>query len=130
MSAADGILPPFGTDLRQPCIVRDVVDLAGDRWSVLVLAHLANSPLRFNTLQRCIGGISKQVLSRTLKRLEEDGFVSRKIYEVTPPQVEYALTGLGKSFLEPMRVLFAWAESHTDGIASSRQRFAAMRSPR
>lgn len=91
------------------------------------MAHLAEAPLRFNALQRAIGDISKQVLSRTLKRLEEDGFVRRKVYEATPPQVEYSLTEIGWSFLEPMKAVFAWAEAHHDVIVQSRTRFSAAR---
>lgn len=123
MTGSAGLLPPKGTDLDQPCVVRDVVDRVGDRWSLLVLAHLADAPLRFNALYRTIGDISKQVLSRTLRRLEEDGFVHRTVHDATPPQVEYRLTDIGYSFLEPMKALFAWAEAHQDAIMSSRKHF-------
>lgn len=127
MSGSSGLLPPPGTDLNQPCVVRDVVDRIGDRWSLLVMAHLAEAPVRFNALQRAIGDISKQVLSRTLKHLEEDGFVHRKVYDATPPQVEYSLTAIGWSFLEPMKAVFAWADAHRDDIVQSRRRFCAAR---
>jgi DNA-binding HxlR family transcriptional regulator len=122
-SGSAGLLPPAGTDLNQPCVVRDIVDRVGDRWSMLVLAHLADGPLRFNALQRTIGDVSKQVLSRTLQRLREDGLVHRQVLEANPPQVSYSLTQMGASFLEPLRGLIAWAEAHRDAIVASRQRF-------
>lgn len=123
MTGSRGLLPPAGTDLNQPCVVRDVVDRVGDRWSLLVLAHLADAPQRFNALHRTIGDISKQVLARTLRRLEEDGFVSRTVHDATPPQVEYALTAMGASFLDPLKALIGWAEAHQHAIAKARERF-------
>lgn len=123
-SSSFGLLPPAGTDLDQPCVVRDVIDRIGDRWSLLVLGHLAESSLRFNAMHRQIGDISKQVLSRTLRRLEEDGFVSRTVHDAKPPQVEYALTPMGMSFLKPMKAILDWADAHHDAITRSRDAFA------
>lgn len=124
VSAPIRLLPPAGTDLNQPCVVRDVIDRVGDRWSLLVLGHLAESSLRFNAMHRKIGDISKQVLSRTLRRLEEDGFISRTVHESNPPQVEYALSAMGISFLKPMKAILDWADAHHDSITQSRQQFA------
>ncbi|WLD96335.1 helix-turn-helix domain-containing protein [Agrobacterium leguminum] len=123
MTRSPRLLPPAGTDLNQPCVVRDVVDRVGDRWSLLVLAHLADEPQRFNALHRAIGDISKQVLSRTVRRLEEDGFVSRTVHAANPPQVEYALTEMGSSFLAPLKTLIGWAEAHQHNIAKARETF-------
>lgn len=123
MSRSRGLLPPEDTDLNQPCVVRDVVDRVGDRWSLLVLARLDDAPQRFNALHRIIGDVSKQVLSRTLKRLEEDGFVDRTVYTLNPPQVEYGLTAMGSSFLEPLKSLIGWAEAHQHAVAKARERF-------
>lgn len=120
-----GLFPPTGIDFDQPCVVRDVLDRVGDRWSLLVLAHLSEVPHRFNALHRAVGDISKQVLSRTLRRLEEDGFVSRTVLGTTPPQVEYALTAMGRSFLAPLKALVGWAETHHRSIVESRARFGA-----
>ncbi|CDO35267.1 helix-turn-helix domain-containing protein [Novosphingobium sp. KN65.2] len=123
MTGSKGLLPPSGTGFNQPCVVRDVVDRVGDRWSLLILAHLADAPLRFNALHRLIGDISKQVLARTLRRLEEDGFVSRTVFRSTPPQVEYALTGMGISFLSPLKTLIGWAVAHQHLISQARASF-------
>ncbi|PYE80632.1 winged helix-turn-helix transcriptional regulator [Pseudoroseicyclus aestuarii] len=112
--------PPFD----QPCPIRDVLDRIGDQWSLLVLDALARGTLRFNELLRAIGDVSKQMLSKTLKRLEQDGFVARRVYPEVPPRVEYALTDLGRSILEPMGQLVAWAEANHRAIVEARRRAA------
>src|SRR3954471_3813739 len=76
-----------------------------DKWSLLVVRVLGHGPLRFNALRREVGEISQKVLASTLRELEENGFVSRTVTPVTPPQVEYALTDLGREFLAPVRGL-------------------------
>lgn len=112
---------PFSFD--EPCPIRDVLDRIGDQWSLLVLEALENGTLRFNELMRAIGDISKQMLSRTLRRLEQDGFVRRTIYAEVPPRVEYTLTDLGRSFLGPMQHLIGWADTHHKTIVLSRRSF-------
>ncbi|MET4895834.1 helix-turn-helix domain-containing protein [Sphingomonadaceae bacterium jetA1] len=107
------------------CPIRDVLDRIGDQWSLLVLAALEPETLRFNTLLRRIGDVSKQMLSRTLRRLEEDGFVHRTVYPEVPPRVEYRLTELGRSFLEPMRGLVRWADRHQAAVEAARAAYRA-----
>lgn len=109
--------------LEQPCPIRDVLDRIGDQWSLLILEALAPGTLRFNALMREIGDISKQMLSRTLKQLEQDGFITRTLYPEVPPRVEYTLTPLGHSFLEPMQQLVAWADTHHRTIVAARRRY-------
>jgi DNA-binding HxlR family transcriptional regulator len=104
----------------QPCPIRDVLDRIGDQWSLLVLDALEGGTKRFNELMRALGDISKQMLSQTLKRLEEDGFVRRTVYPEVPPRVEYDLTPLGHSFLVPMRGLVAWADEHHRHVREAR----------
>jgi DNA-binding HxlR family transcriptional regulator len=108
---------------EQPCPIRDVLDRIGDQWSLLVLQALAGGTLRFNALLREVGDISRQMLSRTLKQLECDGFVSRTLYAEVPPRVDYELTALGRSFLEPMAVLVAWADAHHRAICDARRSY-------
>ncbi|PSJ22606.1 transcriptional regulator [Halomonas sp. ND22Bw] len=115
--------------LEQPCPIRDVLDRIGDQWSLLILEALAPGTLRFNALRREIGDISRQMLSRTLKQLEQDGFITRTLYAEVPPRVEYALTPLGRSFLEPMQQLVDWAEAHHRTIVAARARYRAEREP-
>lgn len=111
---------PFTFD--QPCPIRDVLDRIGDQWSLLVLEALAEKTLRFNELMREIGDVSKQMLSKTLKRLEQDGLVLRTLYPEVPPRVEYALTDLGRSIMEPLAVLIEWADANHRAIVESRRR--------
>lgn len=112
-------------DATGSCPIRDVLDRIGDQWTLLVLHALEGGTLRFNELMRRIGDVSKQMLSRTLKRLEEDGFVLRTLYPEVPPRVEYELTPLGRSFLEPMRGLVDWANAHHAAISAARRRYGA-----
>lgn len=115
--------PATGSD--EPCPIRDVLDRIGDQWTLLVLLSLKDGTLRFNELMRRIGDVSKQMLSRTLKRLEEDGFVLRTLYPEVPPRVEYTLTPLGRSLLLPMGELVEWADRHHDAIRDARRRYRA-----
>lgn len=111
------------TPFDQPCPIRDVLDRIGDQWSLLVLEALAPETKRFNTLMRELGDISKQMLSRTLRKLEQDGYVHRTVFAEVPPRVEYRLTPQGRSFLKPMKSLVAWADKHHAGIVAARGRF-------
>jgi len=115
---------PFAFD--QPCPIRDVLDRIGDQWSLLVMTELQPGTKRFNALQRDIGDVSKQMLSRTLRRLEQDGLVRRTVYAEVPPRVEYDLTEMGQSFMEPMQALTRWAdENHRDIVLARRSYEAA-----
>jgi DNA-binding HxlR family transcriptional regulator len=96
-----------------------------DKWTVLVVRVLGRGPLRFNALRREVGEISQKVLASTLRDLEENGFVSRTVTPVTPPQVEYALTDLGREFLCPVRSLAAWVLENAPRINLARSTYAA-----
>jgi DNA-binding HxlR family transcriptional regulator len=108
----------------QPCPIRDVLDRIGDQWSLLILKVLEDGTMRFSAIHRAIDDISKQMLSKTLKGLEEDGFIRRTVYPEVPPRVEYELTDLGRSFLTPMKGLIAWAEDHHRTICEARMDYA------
>lgn len=88
----------------------------GDKWTMLAILMLAEQPRRFNELKRMIGGISQQMLTRTLKALERDGMVTRTVHPTVPPQVEYGLTPLGQSFTAPLTGLATWALDHLSDI--------------
>ncbi|MCV9945198.1 MULTISPECIES: helix-turn-helix domain-containing protein [unclassified Rhizobium] len=105
------------------CPVRGVLDRIGDQWSLLTLEALEDEKKRFNQLLREIGDISKQMLSKTLRHLEQDGFIRRTVYPEVPPRVEYELTELGQSFLIPMKALVGWAEQNHAAINSARRRY-------
>lgn len=109
----------------QNCPIRDVLDRIGDQWSLLILQELQGGVMRFSELNRAIDDVSKQMLSRTLKRLEQDGFVHRQLYAQIPPRVEYCLTELGHSFLVPLNALVFWADTHHAAIQQCRKTYEA-----
>lgn len=100
-----------------------------DKWSLLVVWTLGRGPYRFNALQREVGLISQKVLASTLRDLESNGFVSRTVTPVTPPQVEYALTDLGREFLEPVHALAKWVIENTDRMEAANSEFIERRNP-
>lgn len=106
------------------CPVRNVLDRIGDKWSILVITLLGEQgTMRFNEINTYIGTISQKMLTVTLKSLEADGLVSRKIYPVVPPKVEYTLTERGTSLLPAMTGLIDWAFSHMPDILESRSQY-------
>ena len=108
------------------CPVRQVLDRIGDKWSTLVILILGDSGvLRFNAISEAIGDISQKMLTTTLRNLEADGLVSRKMYPEIPPRVEYELTALGKSLLPLIRTLEVWADENFQTIKKNRKRYAA-----
>lgn len=119
-----GVTGPID-DPRRLCPVRDVLDRLGDAWSVLVILRLGDGPQRFNALRRAIGGISQRMLTVTLRSLERDGLVDRTVKPTNPPQVEYALTDLGRSLGGPIGALADWAVARQGEIGENRRRFDA-----
>ena len=108
------------------CPIRDVLDRMGDKWSMLVLFKLeAAGTLRFTALKALIPDISQRMLAQTLRHLEQDGLVSRTVHPTRPPRVEYALTPLGWSFLEPMQGLLLWAQQNHARVRASREAYIA-----
>ena len=107
-------------DASQCTAVNEVLARVGDKWSVRVVMSLGDGPLRFNELRRAIPGISQRMLTRTLRGLERDGLVSRKVTPTVPTRVDYALTSLGMSLSEPVAQLGKWAISHIGKINAAR----------
>jgi len=111
-------------DHSQLCPVRDVINRISDKWSLLsILALGTHGTLRFNSLKKEIGDVSQRMLTVTLRNLEEDGFVSRKIYAEVPPRVEYKLTEMGKGLMQQAIQLADWANTQLPEIVSSREKF-------
>lgn len=98
------------------CLVGDVFRRLGDRWSMLVLVLLGSRAHRYNELHRAIEGISQRMLTRTLRTLEHDNLVTRTVHPTVPPSVEYDLTALGRSLLEPVSALAEWVLAHADEL--------------
>jgi DNA-binding HxlR family transcriptional regulator len=111
-------------DTKDNCPVRDVLDRIGDKWSMLIIITLGESGImRFNELSHHIGDISQKMLTVTLKHLEADGLVSRKLYPEIPPRVEYKLTPLGETLLPFIAGLTEWAGQHMPKILASRSAY-------
>jgi DNA-binding HxlR family transcriptional regulator len=103
--------------------VREVLHRVGDKWSVLVVSLLGDGAMRFSELRRSIEGVSQRMLTHTLRGLERDGLIERTVFPEIPPRVEYELTRLGKTLLEPIQGLADWAESHRTSIQDARTKF-------
>ncbi|OYU41528.1 MAG: hypothetical protein CFE44_29270, partial [Burkholderiales bacterium PBB4] len=90
--------------------------------TIMVVGALSKGPMRFNALLRLIGGVSHRMLTLTLRGLEQDGLVKRTVYATVPPKVEYELTEAGRSLIEPLSALSAWAQDNLPGIEAARAR--------
>lgn len=103
------------------CPIRNVLSRLGDKWSILVLVMLnANGTMRFNDLHRAISDISQRMLTVTLRSLEADGLISRKIYAEVPPRVEYTLAETGKTLMPHIEGLVDWAVDNMSDIMEKR----------
>jgi DNA-binding HxlR family transcriptional regulator len=110
--------------LVDDCPVRNVLDRVGDKWSIMIISILGEcGTLRFNELNHLIGNISQKMLTVTLKTLEADGLVSRRIYAQIPPKVEYNLTPLGESLIPFITSLTSWAKENMPAILASRAEY-------
>jgi len=106
-------------------LVAQVLDRIGDKWTVLVVGVLSNGPMRFNAIMRTINGVSHRMLTLTLRALEQDGLVKRTAYATSPPKVEYELTELGRSLIDPLTTLSAWAQQNRLAIEAAQRRHQA-----
>ncbi|HXX40761.1 MAG TPA: helix-turn-helix domain-containing protein [Chthoniobacterales bacterium] len=107
------------------CPSRLVLDRIADKWTALIIQILAKGTMRYAELQRKIGGISQKMLTQTLRSLERDGLVNRTVHPVVPPKVEYSLTRLGRTLIEPLHALCRWSEKHLHELESNRARARA-----
>ncbi|GAA2381499.1 helix-turn-helix domain-containing protein [Dactylosporangium salmoneum] len=105
------------------CSVEDVIDRVGSKWSVGILLAAADGPIRFSALERAIPGISRRMLTLTLRNLERDGLVVRTMYPVVPPRVEYSLTPMALELRAALVALSGWAARHRGDIAAARTRY-------
>src|SRR3954470_14772610 len=105
--------------------VSEVLSRVGDKWTILVVGELGHGRKRFNEIRRALGSISQRMLTLTLRGLERDGLVTRTVFPTVPPRVDYELTRLGRSLLEPVSGIGLWARQNRAAIAESRQRFDA-----
>jgi DNA-binding HxlR family transcriptional regulator len=105
------------------CPTRVVLDRIADKWALLALRLLSTKSLRFNQLRRDIEGISQKVLSQTLKKLERDGLVSRKVFATVPVTVEYSITPLGQTLTEVATGISKWAETNIEKVLAAQKKY-------
>ncbi len=102
------------------CPTRLLLDRVANKWTVLIVERLSLEPLRFSALKRSIEGISQKMLTQTLRALEADGLVERRVFPTVPVTVEYSLTPLGQSLHAALGPLKSWAEAHMDEVLHAR----------
>lgn len=118
---------PGGAD--SPCdsetheLVKDVLGLVADRWTLLVVAALRRGPQRFSSIQALVDGVSHRMLSKTLRCLLREGMVTRTAYAEVPPRVEYELTPLGLKLLDLVGGVVDWAQNHGPDVRTHREQF-------
>ncbi|SDU68876.1 winged helix-turn-helix transcriptional regulator [Gordonia westfalica] len=115
--------PVADHDLRIDAASRELLGQVLDKWSLSVLNELCEAPSRFNELRRAIPTVSQKSLTSTLRRLERNGIVERRMLSTRPVSVEYCITPLGKTVREPIDGLLEWASKHLPAIDAARQRF-------
>ena len=119
-------LIPSNLEVAEDCrAVSEVLARVGGKWTVLVVTVLGEGPKRFNELRRALGSISQRMLTLTLRGLERDGLVTRTVFPTIPPRVDYELTKLGHSLLDPVSRLGLWARQNRSAIEAARRRFDA-----
>lgn len=109
---------------RPDCPSRPILDQIADKWSMMAMAVLAQ-PCRFNEIKRRLEGVTQRVLTQTLRRLERNGMITRRILPTSPVGVEYSLTPLGESLREPFLQLYWWTVSHADEIQARQSEYDA-----
>jgi DNA-binding HxlR family transcriptional regulator len=115
---------PSTLHLREDCrAVSEVLARIGDKWTVLVVGMLGDGPKRFSEIKKGLGSISQRMLTLTLRGLERDGLVTRTVFPTVPPRVDYALTPLGSSLLEPVNTMGLWARQNRAAIQEARRCF-------
>jgi DNA-binding HxlR family transcriptional regulator len=124
--SSSAVAIPEKTDPQLDALVREIIGRVADKWTMLVLEALEeHGRLRFTRLGEFIGGVSQKMLTKTLRQMEADGLVSRTVYPVVPPRVEYELTELGRGLSYAFCGVWTWAEEHRETIERSRLAFRA-----
>jgi DNA-binding HxlR family transcriptional regulator len=101
----------------------EIMELVGNKWTLLLTYHLGERALRFSDLKRLANPISSKMLTQTLRELERFGMINRRVLSTTPPSVEYELTELGRTFLSAAGVICAWTRDNSDALEAARKRY-------
>ncbi len=109
--------------LDDACSVREVLDHIGGKWSMQILLATTRAPVRFTELERTIDGISRRMLTLTLRNLERDGLITRKVYPTVPPKVEYTATKTAHELSDSLCAVIDWADRHRTTLAAARQAY-------
>jgi DNA-binding HxlR family transcriptional regulator len=120
MDPALATTPSACDDAELAVVLRGLLTTIGDKWTLAVIAALVEREQRFTTIQRRVAGISHRMLTKTLRDLEHDGLVSRRVYAEVPPRVEYTLTALGRTLLGPIDSLTRWVDEHGRTVLKNR----------
>jgi DNA-binding HxlR family transcriptional regulator len=107
----------------EACTVRQVLDRVGGKWSIGILVAASKGPVRFTELERSVEGISRRMLTLTLRQLERDGLLVRTVYPTVPPKVEYRATEIALELYDSLVTLTTWAERHRATIAAAREAY-------
>ncbi len=107
-----------GTVFLADCPARMAIEIISSKWAVVTLFALTDGPVRHGELAELIGGVSRKVLTQTLRRLQDNGLVERRAYAEAPPRVEYGLTELGRTLEEPIRKLTEWARVNGEAVVA------------
>ncbi|MEU0795443.1 helix-turn-helix domain-containing protein [Amycolatopsis sp. NPDC005961] len=102
------------------CTVLEVINRISGKWAIGILLEAIRGPVRFTELERAVNGISRRMLTLTLRNLERDGLLERTIYPTVPPRVEYEATPMAKELYQSLSGLLGWAEQHREDIAAAR----------
>src|SRR5258706_2143578 len=113
----------FPDVFQADCLSRQVLELIADHWTPLVIYALEEGTMRFSQLLKRIDGISQKMLTQTLRAMERNGLVERVVHPVVPPVVEYSLTPLGQTLVEPVNMLQTWAYEHLQEVAQARMAY-------
>jgi DNA-binding HxlR family transcriptional regulator len=111
--------------LDECCLARQALHLLADKWTVLVLYVVADGTKRYSEIHKNIGCITHKMLAQTLRRLERDGLLTRKVYAVIPPKTEYTLTALGETLIAPLNAFFQWGEENMSFVEQARTDYDA-----
>ena len=118
------LLPPVEVDPAVEAMVREILGRVADKWTMLTLEALEeHGRLRFTRIGELVGGVSQKMLTKTLRQMEADGLVTRTVFPVIPPRVEYELTELGRSLSYAFCGVWVWVEQHREAVLQAREAF-------